>query len=549
MMFNNDLDVDTTEEEGSGSSRGAKGSLRDRIISILFRKRYEKFRLQREFYTKDNIEKKISYIKTIKDFDIDNVHKLDDEDKKVISKLNFVIPVFPINQKKLDIYVPEVKDTKIDINEPVVNSDEPGKEVQELHKLSEVIANYEPSYEIDGREIEVDPDTEVFDFDKYDYYEYEDIKRGIDVKNPPEEDKERIDIKREEEISKDEKVIVEEIEKFIDESKEVISEIKEEVKVIQDEVEKPYTLEQAVVLEQKSDNLRKKIDDLKSKYDTIKDKYDFSDFAILDSIEFMDAVDDYTDKAKLDTIEVMVNVCKNEIDKIEGIVILKDQSVKVVTDIEEKKEEIVGRTIAFEKNKEETKKQERVEDRVALELIEQRKILDDIKSRVDKIDIINIPEVRITGYGRMFASLLRVAAGIVTAPLSNRRIFGIAMGTALINKGLRGLRQGLTVEQRTDTIIKYEDLEREIINCKDRLEYTNLMLLDSIEQVDKLKVEFHDKFEKYVYLIPEYKDAMDKLDNLKKKLEQKHIEVKTIDKDLDLQRKKNNEKIRRLEKK
>lgn len=546
-MFNN-IDIDTTEEEGSGSGRGAKGSLKDRIISILFRRRYEKFRLQREFYTKDNIDKKISYIKTIKDFDIDKMNKLDNEDKQVISKLDFVIPVFPINQKKIDIYVPDVKDDKINTNE-VVNSNEPSKEIQELHKLSEVIANYEPVYEIDGREIEVDPDTEVFDFDKYDYYEYEDIKRGIDIKDTKEEDKEIVDIEKEEEISEDEKVIVEEIEKFIDESREIISEIKEEVEVIQDEVEKPYTLEQATLLEQKSDSVRHKIDDLKNKYDTIKEKYDFSEFAIIDSLEFMEAVDDYTDRAKLDTIEVMINVCKNEIDKIEGIVILKDQSVKVVTDIEDKKEEIVDRTIAFEKNKSETKKQERVEDQIAIELVEQRKILDDIKSRIEKVEIINIPEVRITGYGRMFASLLRVAAGIITVPLSNRRIFGIAMGASLINRGLRGLRQGLTVEQRTETVIKYEDLEREIINCKDKLEYTNLMLIDSIEQVDKLKVEFHDKFEKYVYLIPEYKDAMNKLDNLKKKLEQKHIELKTIDKDLDLQRKRNNEKIKRLEKK
>ena len=537
-MFNN-IDIDTTEEDGSGSGRGAKGSLKDRIISILFRRRYEKFRLQREFYTKDNIDKKISYIKTIKDFDIDKVNRLDNEDKKVIRELDFIIPVFPINQKKLDIYVPDVSDTKININETVSDINEPSKEIQELHKLSDVIVNYEPVYELDGREIEVDPDTEVFDFDKYDYYEIEDIKAGIDIKNTKDDDKEIVNIEKEEKISKDEKVIVEEIDKFIDESQEIISEIKEEVKVIQDEVEKPYTLEQATLLEQKSDSVRHKIDDLKNKYDTIKEKYDFSEFAmekydfsefaIIDSLEFMEAVDDYTDKAKLDTIEVMINVCKNEIDKIEGIVILKDQSVKVVTDIEDKKEEIIDRTIAFEKNKSETKKQERVEDQIAIELVEQRKILDDIKSRIDKIEIERIPEVRITGYGRMFASLLRVAAGIITVPLSNRRIFGIAMGAALINK--------------------YEDLEREIINCKDKLEYTNLMLIDSIEQVDKLKVEFHDKFEKYVYLIPEYKDAMNKLDNLKKKLEQKHIELKTIDKDLDLQRKRNNEKIKRLEKK
>lgn len=348
--------------------------------------------------------------------------------------------------------------------------------------------------------------------------------------------------------AEDEKVIVKELEEFIDKSLVVLEEIKEDVNVIQDEVEKPYTIEQANELEQRSNSLRLKIDKLKNQYDTVKDKYNFDDFAIIDSIEIMDAVDDYLDKAKLDNIEVMVNVCKNEIEKIDGIVIEKDRSIKVSADIEDKKEEIETRTIAFEKNKEETKKQEKIEDRVALELIEQRKILNDIKERVDKIDVINIPEVRITGYGRMFASLLRVAAGIITAPISNRRIFGIALGTSLINKGLRGLRQGLTVEQRTETIIKYEDLEREIINCKDKLEYTNLMLLDSIEQVDKLKKEFSLKFEKYVYLIPEYRDALNKLDNLKKKLEQKHIEVKAIDKDLDMQRKRNNEKVRRLNK-
>lgn len=544
-MFNDNIDIDT-EEEGSSSGRGAKGSLRDRLISILFRKRYEKFRLQREFYTKDNIEKKIEYIKYIKNFDINKIDKLDEEDKKVVRKLNFIIPVLPLNQKKVDIYIPQVKDSKIDSN--IDDYTKSGNEIQELHNISEKIINTKSQYELNGREIEVDHETELFDFDKYDYYEIEDIKRGIDIKNPPEEDKEKIDIKVEEDKANDEKVIVEEIEKFIDESKIVLKEIKEEVEVIQDEVEKPYTLEQASELEKRSNALRSKIDNLKNKYDTIKEKYDFTDFAILDSIEFMDAVDDYTDKAKLDTVEVMVNVCKNEIDKIEGIVILKDQSVKVATDIEDKKEEIIDRTISFKKNKEETKKQERVEDRVAIELVEQRKILDDIKSRVEKIEVVNIPQIHISGYGRMFASLLRVAAGIVTAPLSNRRIFGIAMGTALINKGLKGLRQGLTIDQRTETVLKYEDLEREIINCKDKLEYTNLMLLDSIEQVDKIKEEFHDKFEKYIYLIPEYKDAMNKLDNLKKKLEQKHIEIKTIDKDLDLQRTRNKEKMKRLHK-
>lgn len=535
-----DTDIDT--EEGSSSGRGAKGSIKDRLISILFRKRYEKFKLQKEFYTKDNINNKIKYIQSIKEFEIDKTDKLDKQDKTEIKKLDFIIPIIPLEEKKIDIYIPEIKEPTIELDKKVENK--PSEEIQELHKLSEVIISNEPVYEVNGREIEVDPDTEIFDFDKYDYYEIQDIKKGIDIIN--DEDKEIIEINKEEEIANDELVIVEEMEKFIDESLEVLEEIKEEVKVIEEEVEKPYTIEQAEVLEEKSNNLRVKIDTLKNQYDTVKDKYDFEDFAILDSIEIMDAVDDYLDKEKLDNIEVMVNVCKNEISKIDGIVIEKDKSLKVSEDIEEKKEEIETRTIEFNKNKNETKKQEKVEDRIALELVEQRKILEEIKEKINKVEIVNIPKIKITGYGRMFASILRIAAGIITTPISKKKIFGIAMGAALINKGLRGLRQGLTVEQRVDTTIKYEDLEKEIINCKDKLEYTNLMLMDSIEQVDKLKHEFSLKFEKYIYLIPEYKEAMDKLDNLKKSLEQKHIEVKAIDKDLDMQRKRNNEKVRRL---
>ncbi len=537
-MFNN-YDIDTTnDEEGSGSWRGAKGSVRDRLISILLRKRYEKFRLQKEFYTKDNLSKKIEYIKSLKDFDINKLGQLDEEDKKVIKNMTFIVPVIPLTEKKVDLIIPGID-----------NSMEPlDKKMEDLHATSEVISNYEPTYELDGREIEFDPSKEVFDFNKYDYYEIENVKRGLDIKGLSETDKEIVDLDNEKKLTEDEKVIVEEIEKFIDKSLILLDEIKDDVAIIEEEVEKPYTIEQVEVLEEKQKDLRKKIDQLKLQYDTVKDKYNFDDFVILDSIEIMDAVDDYLDRAKLENIEVMVNVCKNEINKIDGIVIEKDKSVKVSADIEDKREEIEVRTIAFERNTGERKKQESVEDQVARELWEQRQILNDIKSRVDVIETVDVQRYNITGYGRMFASFLRVAAGILTTPLSGRRIFGIALGTALINRGLRGLRRGLTVEQRTDTYLRYENLEREIINCKDKLQYTNLMLLDSIEQVNGLKKEFSEKFEKYIYLIPEYKDAMDKLDNLKKRLEQKHIEVKAIERDLDMQRTRNNEKMKRLHK-
>ena len=239
-MFNN-YDIDTTnDEEGSGSWRGAKGSVRDRLISILLRKGYEKFRLQKEFYTKDNLSKKIEYIKSLKDFDINKLGQLDEEDKKVINNMTFIVPVIPLTEKKVDLIIPGID-----------NSMEPlDKKMEDLHATSEVISNYEPTYELDGREIEFDPSKEVFDFNKYDYYEIENVKRGLDIKGLSETDKEIVDLDNEKKLTEDEKVIVEEIEKFIDKSLILLDEIKDDVAIIEEEVEKPYTIEQVEVLEE-----------------------------------------------------------------------------------------------------------------------------------------------------------------------------------------------------------------------------------------------------------------------------------------------------------
>lgn len=523
----NDENIDTTESEGSSGYRGAKGSIRDRLISIIFRKRYEKFKLQKEFYTKDNIERKIKYIRTLKDLEIDNLDKLDNEDKTTVRKLEFYIPILPLNKKNKNINVPDTDN------------------VEELHKISDNIINEDSTYDINGRIIFVDSEKEEFDFDNYDYYELEEIKHGMSIKN---HDDDVIEIEKEEKKAVDEKVIVEEIQKFTSDSLIILDEIKEEIKVIKDEVSKPYTLEEARKIEQRYVELKNKINKLKCKFDTVKYKYDFADFAILDSIKIMDAIEDYQDNAKLDEIETMVNVCKNEIEKIDGIVIENEKSIKVGYELEEKKEKIKTRTISFNKNKENTNKVSCMEDKVAKELIEQRKILEDIKSRVDVIEITQIPKVNISGYGRMFASFLRVAAGILTTPVSNSRIFGIALGTNLINKGIRGLRQGLTVEQTVELSYKYEDLEREIINCKDKLSLTNLLLIDSIEQIDKLRDEFKDKFEAYIYVIPEYNESLKKIDLLKKQLENKKLEIDIINKDLDLQYKKNKIKMKKVKK-
>lgn len=511
-MYNNYNDNETSGSDSSG--RGAKGSINDRLISLMYRKRYNKYKLQKEFYTKRNIDKKIRYINYIEKFDIENISKLDEEDKNIIGNLEFEIPIIPL----------KIENKQVNISD--TNS------INQLHQINEEILNF-------------DPKTEDFDFDNYDYYEVQEIKKGIGIKNDSEA---IIDIQREKNLAKDELIIVNELTTFIDKSLITLGEIKEEVKSIKADVSKPYTMKQAEELEKRYLDLKIKVDKLRKQFDIVKYKYDFSDFAILESITIMDSIKDYKDNAKLDEIETMVNVCKNEINKIDGITIEDEKTIRVGSDIQDKKDEINVRTIEFNRNKENTNKVSRLEDKIAIELIEQQKILDNIKSRVDVIEVVQIPQINITGYGRIFASFLRIAAGILTTPVSNQRIFGIALGTNLINRGIRGLRQGLNVEQRVELSYRYEDLEREIMNCKDKIGLTNLLLIDSIEQIDKLREEFKDKFEAYIYLIPEYNESLKKIDTLKKQLADKKKEIELINKDLNLQYQKNKVKMKKIEK-
>ena len=66
------------------SGRGAKGSIGDRIISMLYRNRYKKYKLTKEQYLPDKKNKQIKYIKNLKEYQATNeTIFLEREDKNI----------------------------------------------------------------------------------------------------------------------------------------------------------------------------------------------------------------------------------------------------------------------------------------------------------------------------------------------------------------------------------------------------------------------------------------------------------------------------------
>jgi hypothetical protein len=506
--------------------RGAKGSVNDRLISIMYRNRYKKLQLQKEAYSKGNKKSEKKFLKAIEGFDIEyGALSLDEKERSTIEEL-----LGPLNDG-IEVSNSSIGTVKTIHGIDSIKTGPSNQSSSELHDISEKM-------------IEYDPLTEKYDFDKFDYYELIEKRTGIGALATSD----IIDIDKEIEKVEDEIAIVDELEKFIDEGLKLIDEVKSDLKSINQLVTEQYTEKQIIELEYHFNKVKEKVDKLKKQYDVIKDKYNFEDFEILASIQMMVAITDYKDKTTVFEMETLVDFCKNEIEQIDGIIIEEKKSVGVGEDIGEKKAEIKRRDREFDENKKGVIHLNDLEHKIVREAREQRETIAILEKKLANFSTEIVPITQtIFHTERLFGSFLKVAAGILTTPFSGRSIFGTMLGTHLINKGIRGIRESLTPEQtiKNETIHRYENIEREILNSKDYVNTTDRLITDSIYQIDRFDEEFKNKFSAYTGLIPEYKLVEKQIQDLKRNLIKKKLEVDVMKKDLDRQYDANKVKVRK----
>lgn len=571
--------------------RGAKGSINDRLINMMYKNRYKLEQNKKDSYTKEGKQKQKEYLKKMQTFDVSNDRNyLDEKDKKVVDQTlrEMVVPnpgvsedvpkmverVLKEPEQKVSSN-PSLTDMKntgektdtnassFDIkgkeisNTPIPFTADYERKVASIKSGGEAIeSNPTPSltriHELNDKMIEIDINSEVFDFDNYDYYEVTPAKRGKAEDTSDDftlqGTDEALDIDREIEKVEDEETILTELTTFIDDSQEVIAEIKVELESVRELVSQSETQGQIEGLEERYAAIRAKVDKLKAQYDVVKEKYNFEDFKILESIEMMAAIEDYQDKASLDELETMVDVCKSEIDQIDGILIEEQRSHAVAEEVEEQKREVVKRDQDFEKNRAGVIYLNDLEKKIAQEAREQAAIIADLERQLGDFTT-TVETVRTTVYHteRLFGSFFRVAAGILTAPFSGNRIFGTMLGTHLINRGIRQLRDFMNpdVIEKTEIKHRYKDIEREILNSKDYVKTTANLIDDSLHQLDKFDAEFKLRFSAYSSLIPAYAEVERKIDSLKKSLKIKKEEVNVMSKDLDRQYEANKVKVKK----
>ena len=496
-------------------NRGAKGSINDRLISMLYRLRYKKKKQKEEDYTISNKEKKIDYINKLNDFkETQNVNMLDEKDKSALSDVKFNVE-FDINNIQ-----PQKETIKV----------ESKNNVEYTTPINKTTTTKKVGY------VE----------EKQENIEYKIININLrNIENKNTELDELVNLKQEEKKTKEEVTIIKEIDKFIKDSKENLDEINNEVESIKlDLKEKKDTKE----LEKRYNNLKIKIEKLKKQYDTIKEKYDLSEFAIIGGIKLIDNISDYKSIANLNEIETMVRVCKNEIEKIESITIIDEKSKRVSNEIENKKEKEDTIKIKFNKYKGTIKEANDIEEKIAFEIKGQEQIVNDMYKDAIYFEKRISKEIEYIGHRKILSSILNIAGGIITLPFTGNHLFGIALGASMINKGLKEMNKKLETKEKTVIKYDYKDISEKIFNMKDKIGYINLVLTDSLNEIKKLKNNFNNVFKDYEYILPDYYEMLDKINSLEDKLINQQKKINGVDKKLDEERELNRQKLKKIEK-
>ena len=446
--------------DDSSSSGRVKGSIKDRIISFLYRKRFK--------------------IKLLK-------NKLVKKETKVIFKF----------YKKMEV-----------------------KNYRDLKKLADKV-------------LEVDIKKEKFDFDKYDYYIIEPVKKkGIDTET----------IKK-----------VEETKKIINTSKNLINTVKRDIKRIDINLKYPDTHKEDLTSDINSitNNINKlkkeliKLDKVEtSKLDNF--KIPKTEDEIKKSYEIINYYEDIIkDKEKDNNIvgtisnisfkkNIGINVNNNKesnTSNIKNIKIYKSSKKDIDKKIDSKKTiKVLNKFDGYK-----IRQLKRNEEIVKKDVDSATMIIDKMNKEVDKVTKEVSRITKTTGYTRMIASCLRVATGILTLPFSKVNLFNITLGSALINKGLKDLRRGLDTKSEIKIDYKYEDLSNMIKATKDKTKLTELLIMDSLTEIKSIKES--------TYLGENNIKDLNKLEeNLNKKLK----EIDKLNKKLNKQDERNKIKIKKV---
>ena len=106
-------------------NRGAKGSINDRLISMMYRRRYLNYMKKMESYNKKDRERQKEYLQKIQNFDIDSPNPdLDRIDKATLQEIMTPLTEEPLPLKEQSVGTPDMSSLDRIEAKPVLSEDD-----------------------------------------------------------------------------------------------------------------------------------------------------------------------------------------------------------------------------------------------------------------------------------------------------------------------------------------------------------------------------------------------------------------------------------------
>lgn len=315
-----------------------------------------------------------------------------------------------------------------------------------------------------------------------------------------------------------------------------------DIHVIKKNIDNAKDKEELEIYEKQVNQLIEKLNKLKKQLLSLEKTFKF-DYPI----EFKDnyliyLVDEYKNKRKNEK-ELSDKIEEEELFEsiIDRIIDLENKKDEVAEKLDNKKNELTIQEDDLEKMKDEIINIDEISNNIKNMISKQLDTIKDIESKVSETVHITERVETITKSVKHSLLDLIILMNVFKHNISIKNNASCAVQAAialeLINKMCTPIKEQVTVKE-TDL----KDYDKMIKGCMDDTNKLLKLIKDNQNSLSSIRHIFEKDFKEYSHL-PNYKDVMNQLDDLNKKMEEAYEHTKKMNKEIEYQLEKNNAKV------
>ena len=290
-------------------------------------------------------------------------------------------------------------------------------------------------------------------------------------------------------------------------------------------------------------DLLDRIEKLKEQYDYLKDNYDFEYLMALDDDNLIDKIIELKDVFNNNEVRAFVEDYKL-LDEYKYLYLKIDEIQEKTDELDEKKEEelekLKKRDIDFEKLKNKVYNIDNDNNLYRNMLKNQDEIIKELDKTISKIDSYEQVNYHIKGLNKLLFNSFKYFGLLMMNPLKG--IFpSIAFQTLVARDMVRGAYHGIQWEEERKKVYEAVDYSSSISSVIDNMDQVNNNIDSTLSDLIKLKDIYKKRFKKYQDDNSEYKEIIDKINDMENKMLGNKIKVEMLKKKA-LNQKKTNEK-------